>query len=142
MSGPVGVRLATPADLEAVEKIWFGAMHESGAALNAMPFSIARHGLDSHIKRLLARSQTHVAFATVAPDEILGYCVTDIARDIRVSPKPIDVCHHVFVKSTYRRQGIARAFLGSIKTFTHPATPGAGKKFALALGLAYNPRLA
>ena len=131
MSSPVGVRLATPEDLRFIASTFFRSVLESGAALNQVPFAIVRDGLDNHIEKLLQRSIVRVAFATAEPDEILGYCATGTA-----------VCHHIYTKQAYRRHGIARSLLGGMKTITHPATPGAGKKFALALHLLYNPRLA
>ena len=146
---PVDVRVATQDDVRFVASTWFRAVLESGAALNQLPFAVVRDGLDSHIKRLLAKSTTRVAFATDTPDEILGYVVLEQTRDWTprtpgegFTRQPVDTCHHTYVKKLYRRQGIARSLIGAVKTYTHPATPGSGKLFATALGLTYNPRLA
>lgn len=151
-NSPVGIRYATADDLRFVASTWFHAVLKSGASVNELPYSIFKLGMEANIQELLKRSQTLVAFATAQPDEILGYAVTEVKQvwepkhpnggDQNLQRAETTVCHHAYVKSMYRRQGIARSLLGSIKTYTHPATPGAGKKFAVALGLTYNPRLA
>ncbi len=143
-NSPVGVRLATDEDLRFVASTWFRSVLESGVAVNQMPFNIFREGMEANIQRLLKRSTTRVAFATEVPDEILGYAVLDAVKDRAPGIEglvSVPVCHHIYTKSAYRRQGVARSLLGDVKVLTHPATPGAGKKFALALGLMYNPRL-
>lgn len=139
---PVDVRIATEEDVRFVASTWFRSVLESGATLNSIPFAIVRDGLDAHIKNSLAKSITRVAFATATPDEILGYCVLGSASDPRQNVRGQIVCHHIYTKALYRKQGVARSLLGDVKTYTNPATNGAGKKFALALGLSYNPRLA
>lgn len=145
-NSPVGVRLATDEDLRFVASTWFRSVLESGVAVNQMPFTIFREGMEANIQRLLKRDTciVRVAFATAQPDEIVGYVVEDMMKN-RVPGAEglsnVSVCHHIYTKSAYRRQGVARSLLGGVKVLTHPATPGAGKKFALALGLMYNPRL-
>lgn len=145
-NSPVGVRLATPEDMRFVASTWFRSVLESNTVVNQLPYSIYKFGMEANIQRLLASQGVHttVAFATDSPDEILGYCVKGVAAEWRPGHDgrvQTEVCHHVYVKSLYRRQGVARNLLGDVKTYTHPATPGAGKKFAVALGLSYNPRL-
>lgn len=143
-NSPVGVRIATDEDLRFVASTWFRSVFESGVAVNQMPFNIFREGMEANIQKLLKRSTVRVAFANARPDEIVGYVVLDEAKD-RVPGTEglvsVPVCHHIYTKSAYRRQSVARSLLGDVKVLTHPATPGAGKKFALALGLMYNPRL-
>jgi L-amino acid N-acyltransferase YncA len=133
-NSPVGVRIATAEDLRFVASTWFRSVLESNTVVNQVPFGVFRDGMEANIQRLLKQSVTRVVFATSQPDELLGYVVSD---EIKHEP----VIHHLYVKSAYRRQGIGCSLVGDAKTFTHPATPGAGKKFALALGLSYNPRL-
>ena len=130
-NSPVGVRIATAEDLRFVASTWFRSVLESGVPVNQMPYGIFKLGMEANLQHLLKKSVTRVVFATSQPDELLGYVVSDSAP----------VLHHLYVKSAFRRQGIGRSLVGDAKTFTHPATPGAGKKFALALGLLYNPRL-
>jgi GNAT superfamily N-acetyltransferase len=121
---------------------WFHSVLKSGAAVNELPYNIFKLGMEASIQNLLKRSTVRVAFASEQPDEILGYCIIDAgAPNLRHAPQG-PVCHHIYVKQLYRRQGVARSLLGDVKTYTHPATPGSGKKFAVALGLQYNPRLA
>lgn len=129
-NSPVGVRIATAEDLRFVASTWFRSVLESNTVVNQVPFGVFRDGMEANIQRLLKQSVTRVVFATSQPDELLGYVVSDKS-----------LIHHLYVKSAYRRQGIGRSLVGDAKTLTHPATPGAGKKFALALGLSYNPRL-
>ena len=129
-NSPVGVRVATAEDLRFVASTWFHSVLKSGARINEMPYGIYKLGMEAHIQQLLEQSTARVAFATAQPDEILGYAVLSG-----------DTFHQVYVKSMYRRQGVGRSLIGDSKTYTHPATPGAGKKFAVALGLTYNPRL-
>ena len=140
-NSPVGVRIATEDDLRFVASTWFHSVLKSGCPVNQMPFGIYKLGMEANIQRLLVRSTVRVAFASETPSEILGYAVIDPgAPSLRFGPgEPL--CHHVYVKALYRRQSIARSLLGDVKTYTHPATPGAGKRFAVALGLSYNPRL-
>lgn len=143
-NSPVGVRVATEADIRFVAATWFRSVLESGVAVNQMPFAVFRDGMEASIQRLLKHSTARVAFATELPDEILGYAVLGQAWDRLPGVEglvSVPVCHHVYTKSAYRRQGVARSLLGDVKVFTHPATPGAGKKFALALGMMYNPKL-
>ena len=141
-NSPVGVRIATAEDLRFVASTWFRSVLESNTVVNQVPFGVFRDGMEANIQRLLKRAVTRVVFATSQPDELLGYAVIDPQAPTLVrAPGGFAVIHHVYVKSAFRRQGIGRSLVGDVKTFTHPATPGAGKKFALALGLSYNPRL-
>lgn len=143
-NSPVGVRLATKEDLRFVASTWFRSVLESGTPVNQVPFNIFREGMEANIQRLLKRSVVRVVFATEVPDELLGYAVLDQVQDFftgPAGPQNVLVCHHIYVKSAYRRQGIARSLLGGAQVYSHPATPGAGKKFAIAMGLTYNPRL-
>lgn len=141
---PVGIRAATTDDLRFVASTWFRSILETGTPSNQLPFGIFRDGMEANLQRLLKRSVVRVVYATVQPDELLGYVVLDEARHFlpgTEGPLIVPVCHHVYVKSAFRRQGIGRSLVGDVKVLTHPATPGAGKKFAIALGLSYNPRL-
>jgi len=141
-NSPVGIRIATAEDLRFVASTWFRSVVESNTVVNQLPFGVFRDGMEASIQRLLKRSVTRVVFATVQPDELLGYAVIDPqAPTLLREPGGFAVIHHVYVKSAYRRQGIGRSLVGDVKVFTHPATPGAGKKFALALHLSYDPRL-
>lgn len=143
-NSPVGVRFATDEDMRFVASTWFRSVFESGIPVNQMPFSIFREGMEANIQRLIKRSEVRVAFATAQPDEILGYVVLGEAKERLPGTEDmvnVSVCHHIYTKSVWRRQGVARSLLGDVKVLTHPATPGAGKKFATAMGLLYHPRL-
>lgn len=141
-NSPVGVRIATDEDLRFVASTWFRSVLESGVVINQLPFGVFRDGMEANIQRLLKTSTVRVAFARETPEEILGYAIIGGAGVLQPNrPDLVGVCHHIYTKSAYRRQGVARSLLGDVKTYTHPATPGSGKKFALALGLSYNPRL-
>jgi L-amino acid N-acyltransferase YncA len=139
-NSPVGVRVATADDLRFVASTWFRSVLESNTVVNQLPFGVFRDGMEANIQRLIKRSTVRVVFATSQPDELLGYVVLEHCKDVRMGVNE-PVCHHVYVKSAFRRQGIGRSLIGETKVLTHPATPGAGKKFAVALGLLYNPRL-
>lgn len=141
-NSPVGVRIATADDLRFVASTWFRSVLESNTVVNQLPFGVFRDGMEANIQRLLKTSEVRVVFATAQPDELLGYVVLEKTA-MWVPPERVSVlvCHHVYVKSAFRRQGIGRSLVGEAKVLTHPATPGAGKKFAVAMGLLYNPRL-
>lgn len=141
-NSPVGVRIATNEDLRFVASTWFHSVLKSGAAVNELPYAVFKLGMEANIQALLKRAAVRVAFAAETPDEILGYVVLETKNVLELVWVLKTICHHVYVKSMYRRQSIARSLIGDVKTYTHPATPGAGKKFALAMGLSYNPRLA
>lgn len=143
-NSPVGIRLATAEDMRFVASTWFRSVLESGISVNQMPFGIFRDGMEANLQKLLKQSRVMVAFATVQPDEIVGYAVLGEAKERLPGVEglvTVPVCHHVYVKSSYRRQQVATSLIGEVRVYTHPATPGAGKKFAVARGLMYNPRL-
>ena len=132
-NSPIGVRLANAEDVRFISGAWFNSGLKSGVKVDELAFSIYRDGMDATIVRLLAQSNTRVAFAKSCPDVVLGYAVIEDA---------LKCCHHIYVKSAYRRQGIARGLLEDVRTYSTPATPGAGRRFATAMQLQYNPILA
>lgn len=139
MSSPIDIRVATADDLRFVASTWFRSVLESGTPSNQLPFGVFRDGMEANIQRLLKKSTARVVYATSQPDELLGYSVLE--EQPRLGGATELVCHHVYVKLAYRRQGLGRSLVGDAKTYSHPATPGAGKKFAVSLHLSYNPRV-
>jgi GNAT superfamily N-acetyltransferase len=114
-----------PADLGLVFQSWF---RSGGQAYPGVGGDIYLKGMEGRIGRLLERIPVTVAYATVAPTEILGWVCADAT-----------CLHFIYVKPVYRRQGIARALVPeSVKTYSHPPCR-TGEKFLKALGLEYDP---
>ena len=147
-NSPVGVRIATGDDLRFVASSWFHSVLKSRVSVTELPYAIFKLGMEANIQALFKKSKVLIAFASETPDEILGYAVLETRRiwDKLENRGVVSVervlVHHVYVKQMYRRQGIARSLIGGAKTYTHPANPETGKKFAISLGMTYNPRLA
>lgn len=84
---------------------------------------------ERRINRLVFKSRVLVAFFPEVPDEILGWsCISG------------DTLHYVYVKSVYRRRGIATGLVPGVKTYTH-ATDRVGEAFAKSIGAQFNPYL-
>jgi GNAT superfamily N-acetyltransferase len=128
---PIAVRKMTAEDRPFVVSSWFHSAWKGFYLKKGVPFTFFRAGMNAEQERLLERSTVFVAYAKEYPTEILGYSVLG------------DSCvHWVYVKSAFRRQGIARGLLGKHCTcYTHE-TSGAGKHLFEGLRLQYNPRAA
>lgn len=122
----IGVRRAILDDMRFVAASWFESYWKS-TAIQEMSFGTYKPGQDALINRLIDRSEIFVAHAAGVPDEILGYAVIEG-----------DVLHYTYVKSVYRRHGIARGLVRSrAKRYTHRTR--LGEKIAKALNLGYDP---
>lgn len=126
---PIQVRLATAEDLHFVCASWF----ESNWKINlnhTMSYGDYRDGMNRRITKLLSNSKALVAYATVVPDEVVGYAIVDETK-----------LHYTYVKSVYRRQGVASALLSvGVQSYTH--TPGHIAKLMFdKMHLKYNPFL-
>ena len=128
----ISLRPMNPDDQRFVASSWFESYWKGAALKSGMPFSAYKAGQDMRIRNLLARSQTLIVYATSIPDEILGYAVLEPASGS---------VHWVYVKSAYRREGIATALCkGRFRWYTH-ASGAAGTRLARKLGLEFNPYL-
>jgi GNAT superfamily N-acetyltransferase len=111
-----------------VASSWFESFWKLHAYRAGVPFAHYRPGMDARIRRLMHNVPVTVAYATVAPTEIVGWaCIEG------------ECLHYVYVKSAYRRQGVARALVSrTAREYSHPSSR-AGQKFVEALGLTFNP---
>ena len=106
-----------------VASTWFRSVLESNTVVNQLPYGIYKFGMEANIQRLLEKSTVRVAFAADQPDEILGYCIIDTGTpNLRHAPQG-PMCHHVYVKSMYRRQGdcelLSRSWGGRVRIRLH-----------------------
>lgn len=85
--------------------------------------------MDSHILNLTRKGLVMCAYLEEVPDEILGWSCTNNH----------DSLHYVYVKGTYRRQGIGTGLVPTgLKYYTHK-TSTEGGLFLKSLGLEFNP---
>jgi hypothetical protein len=121
------IRLAQPADMNFVAASWFTSYWKNTARAEGIEQPVYTRGMNQLIDGLLQRSDVIVAVLDEVPDEILGYAVVEDGA-----------CHWVYVKSVYRRRGIATGLLRSTaRRFSLQTSQG--KKLAAKLGLAYDP---
>jgi GNAT superfamily N-acetyltransferase len=104
------------------ESYWMDYQRERGIA-----FADYKAGQNRRIETLLERSEVLVAFAPAAPDEILGYAVIEG-----------EALHYTYVKSIYRRRGIATGLIRSRAKTYSVKTPGM-KKLLAKVPLQFNP---
>lgn len=116
-----------PSDERFVYASWFESFLKANR-LHDIPFEVYKVGMQARIERLIKRSEVRVACATAVPDEILGYAVVENGA-----------LHWLYVKSVYRRQGIARTLAWGTLCYTHKPSSD-GQKFARALNLQYQPQ--
>ena len=124
----IDLRAMNADDERFVASSWFESFWKLHAYKAGIEFKHYQPGMDARIRRLMKTVPVTIAYATVAPTEIVGWaCVEG------------ECLHYVYVKSVYRRQGVARAIAsGNLREYSHP-TSRAGQKFVEALGLAFNP---
>lgn len=123
----VGVRRATTDDMRFVSASWFESYWKATARDLGVPFGAYKPGQDALIRRLTAAGDVLVAYLISVPDEILGYSVIEN-----------ETLHYVYVKSVYRRQGIATGLIQHRAARYSHKTRGA-KWIAASLGLTYDP---
>lgn len=127
MSDAPAVRPATAEDLIFIRSSWktdFWKVH----ARKSMSHKVYAQGQSARIARLLLRSTALVAYFPQVPDEVLGWAVFEG-----------DVLHYVYVKSSYRRVGIASGLAGDrARWYSHP-TNEAGRCFMRSIGAQFNP---
>jgi GNAT superfamily N-acetyltransferase len=124
-----------PSDRPFVASSWFESYWKATAS-QEMDFPIYRAGYSQQIDRALNIAQTIIVHSAEFPDEILGYAV--------FTPNPEtatrDVLQYVYVKSVYRRQGIASGLVRSrAKYYTHKTR--LGEKLLEKFHVAFNPFL-
>ena len=121
------VRPATESDLRFVRSSWKTDFWKNHAR-KSMSHGVYSPGQARRIERLLGRSGTLVAYFPEVPDEVLGWAVVEH-----------DVLHYVYVKSSYRRVGIAKGLtIGRVRWYSHP-TNEAGRCFMRSIEAQFNP---
>jgi len=127
----VKVRKVKKADLPFILSSWFESYWKAHASKRGLAYETYKSYQDDLIKRLLHRSLVLVACPVFDDTEILGYSVTEGST-----------LHYVYVKSVYRRMGIATGLASMpLTVYTHGAEKP-GRRFAESLGLLFNPYLA
>lgn len=129
---PISVRRATQEDLRFVCATWFESNWKTITKFMTFPqFPDYKIGMNKRQERILRDSITAIAYATAVPDEIIGYAITEK-----------NILHFVYVKSVYRRQGIATALVGDDKKwFTHLPGKTGELFFAKLPSMHFNPFL-
>ena len=129
MTSPViAVRDATYDDIVFVLSSW-KANYWDVHAKHYVRWQNYKLGMPALINRLLGRSAVPVAFSPDVPSEIFGWACIEHG-----------VCHYVYTKSCYRRQGIGRGLVRGCDRYTHWTGP-LGKKFAEEVGMQFDPFL-
>jgi hypothetical protein len=93
---PIGIRLAEASDLPLVYNSWKRSYRTSKRTLHIASKDYYP-GHQRIIERVLARATTLVACGPLEPDQLYGWLCFEAPQTI----------HYCFVKSTYRRMGIA-----------------------------------
>ena len=127
MSDLIGVREALESDRPFIASSWFESYWKATARQEGLAYGLYQFGQGRLIDALLARSRTLVVHAAEMPDEILGYAVLER-----------DILHYAYIKSVYRRRGIALGLIRKhAKSYTHKTR--LGEKVARALSLTFDP---
>ena len=122
------LRMMTPSDERFVAASWHSSFWKNSAN-RSMGWDVYSKGQDLRVQRLLLKHSAHIAYLEEVPDEILGWCCHDYNTAV----------HYVYVKGTYRKQGIGKGLVPSaMKYYTH-ATDTVGGRFMKKLGLEFNP---
>ena len=124
----ISVRLMAPEDRAFVAASWFES-YWKGTMNQVVDYTTYKEGQAAVIDKALNSGLTHVVYAQQYPDEILGYAVfTGVGRD---------VLQYVYVKSVYRRQGIATGLARRARAYTHKTR--AGQPLVKSLKLRFDP---
>lgn len=129
MKGLIRVRLAVQDDLRFVCASWFESYWKLNAKSTGVAYEEYKHGQDRRIRKALERSKVQVLYASEIPDELLGFSVVE-------GP----ILHYAYVKSVYRREGLASKLCEGTHYYTH-RTAKAGQAFCAYLNLKYDPYL-
>lgn len=121
------LRTATSSDLRFVHSSWHSSYWYQYAK-GRIERAIYAREMDARINRLLLKSNTLVAYFEAVPDEVLGYSVVEG-----------NALHWCYVKGAYRRNGIGSGLVPHGLSFYSHATDSVGKKFAVSVGLQFNP---
>lgn len=122
----IDTRRATSDDLRFVRDSWFESYRRGGFAPE-IGFDLFSEGHRHVIDCLTVDATVRVAYALNAPDEIVGWVCHGK-----------DVVHYVYVKSAYRKLGIAEALVNTgFKFYSHQTR--AGIQLAKKYGFRYNP---
>lgn len=121
------MRRATSDDRRFVLSSWLASFWSTWARRHVDRDTYYRH-YPEQVRLYMDKAQVHVAFFEEVPDEILGWaCVEG------------DVCHYVYVKSIYRKKGIARGLLPSETRWYSSPTDTLGGLVMKKCGLKFNP---
>lgn len=127
MNITIHVRPALESDRPFLHSSWFQSYWKNHA-IDKIPRAIYNKHQDNLIDKLLNRSHVSVAFIPEVPDEILGWsCVEE------------STLHWAYVKSLYRKNGIAKMVIPiGLQYYSH-YTNAPGRKFLEKLGMQFNP---
>jgi hypothetical protein len=125
----ISLRAANEEDKWFLHSSMFSNLRSIFRKMNVEPAnSIYTPSADKHFAALLKRADTCVAYSELEPKMVIGYSVFE-------GP----TLHWIFLKGTFRRQGIGTKLLPSgVHQYTHMPTPIA-KQWFNRLGLRYNP---
>ncbi len=129
MQTPVQVRPLRASDESFIRSSWFSSYWKNGQSPAGVPFSVVEQHQPALIGRLLERCEVQVVHPTGLEEHICGYAVVE--RGL--------VLHWVYVRSAYRRLGIASGLVpGGVKYYSHRVV-GPGREFVKKLDLMFNP---
>jgi len=124
----ISVRLMAPEDRAFVAASWFES-YWKGTMNQVVDYAVYNPGQAALIDKALDEGLTHVVYAKQYPDEILGWAnFTGVHRD---------VLQYVYVKSVYRKQGIATGLCRRARAYTHKTR--AGQPLVKSLRLRFDP---
>lgn len=121
----ISVRHAEPGDMAFVRSAWFQSFWHETMREKEITFEDYKVGQNRRMDRLIDAGETLVAYAADVPDEILGFAVFGD-----------DTLHYVYVKTVYRRRGIATGLIRSRAKSYSCKTPLFRK---MKMQLQYNP---
>lgn len=128
MPTPVMVRPLRASDVNFIRSSWFESLWKNGARHDEVPYDVFSKGQAALILRLLESSTVRIVHPTGLEEHICGYSVVEG-----------EALHWVYVRSAYRRLGIASGLVPEgTKYYTHRAG-GTGKQFVKKLNLLFNP---
>ena len=101
------LRRGTPDDMNIVAASFFESWRRGGRAPEVQ-FPVYKEGAGRHIQRLLDRASVTVVYVDGIPNEVAAWSLHEG-----------DTLHFIYVKNTYRRQGLGSYLARGFKYHSH-----------------------
>ena len=124
------IRPYKPEDKSFIMASWLRGLYYGDTWFSLIPKQIFMENYKHFLEALLDKSTIRIACSSEDPDQIFGYAVLS---------KSLQTVHWIFIKTLYRKKGIANQLVPKDITFVSHLTPLGQSLMVKRPGCVFNP---